>query len=87
MRPESGRKRNFRHNEKYTQHTGDDSSSSGQLLSREAMRLFAASCRLIASTTPRALGLLVNLVCFDVCSRTASKTGSPCRSFFCNCLM
>ena len=50
----------------------------------------AASCRLIASTTPRTLDLLANLVCFDVYSnvysRTASKTGSPGRSFFSNCL-
>ena len=57
----------------------------GQLLSRETMLVFAASCRLIASMTP-VLDLLVNLVCFDVYSRTASKTGSPGRSFFSNCL-
>ena len=57
--------------------------SSGQLLSRETMLLFAASCRLIASMT---LDLLVSLVCFDVYSRTTSKTGSPGRSFFSNCL-
>ena len=62
------------------------SSSSGQLLSCEAMLLFAASCRLIASMTPRTLDLLVNLVCFDVFCRTVSKTGSPGRSFFSNCL-
>ena len=48
------------------------------------MLLFAVPCRLIASMTPRALDLLVNLVCFDVCSRTASKTGSPGMSFFSN---
>ena len=47
------------------------------------MFLFAASCWLI---TPRALDLLENLVCFDGYSRTASKTGSPVRSFFSNCL-
>ena len=62
------------------------SSSSGQLLSRETMLLFAASCRLIASMTPRMLDLLVNLVCIYVYSITASKTGSPGRSFFSNCL-
>ena len=50
------------------------------------MLLFAASCRLIAGMMPRALDLLVNLVCFDVYSRSASKTGSPGRSFFSNCL-
>ena len=52
---------------------------SGWLLSRETMLLFAASCRLIAGMMPRALDLLVNLVCFDVYSRSASKTGSPGR--------
>ena len=50
------------------------------------MLLFAASCWLIASMTLRALDILVNLVCFYVYSRTASKTGSPGRSFFSNCL-
>ena len=54
--------------------------------SSETMLLFTASCWLIASMTPHALDLLVNLVRFDVYSRTASKTGSPGRSFFSNCL-
>ena len=50
------------------------------------MLLFAASCRLIASMTPHMLDLLVNLVCFHGYSRIASKTGSPGRLFFSNCL-
>ena len=55
-------------------YSNTSSSSSGQVLSCETMLLFAASCRLIASMTPRMLDLLVNLVCFDVYSKTASKT-------------
>ena len=62
------------------------SSCSGQLLSSETMLLFAATCWLIASVTPRVFDLLVNMVYFNVYSRTASKTGSPGRSFFSNCL-
>ena len=33
------------------------------------MLLVNASCRLIASMTPRTLDLLVNVECFDVCCR------------------